>query len=164
MTHGQPRGGRRVAPRPGRPAVRLLYTDLHGAARGKDIPIGHFVDLLEEGVAFCAAVMGTDPRHTPVVGGEVGYVDFAVRPDLDTLRILPWQPEVAWCLGEAWYLDGSDHWPSCPRALLARVVARYATRGLLPIVGPELEWFLCRRDRTRRTGSTATSTSRVGTA
>jgi glutamine synthetase len=127
-------------------AVRLLYTDLHGVARGKDIPIGHFVDLLEEGVAFCAAVMGTDLRHTPVVGGEEGYVDLAVRPDLDTLRILPWQPEVAWCLGEAWYLDGSDHWPSCPRALLARVVARYASRGLLPIVGPELEWFLCRRD------------------
>ena len=127
-------------------AIRLLYTDLHGVARGKDIPIGHFVDLLDDGVAFCAVIMGTDLRHTPVVGGEAGYVDFAIRPDLDTLRIVPWQPEVAWCLGEAWTLDGSDHWPSCPRALLARVVARYAAHGLLPIVGPELEWFLCERD------------------
>ncbi len=133
--------------------MRLLYTDLHGVARGKDIPIGHFVELLEEGVAFCAAVMGTDLRHTPVVGGEEGYVDFAIRPDLDTLRVVPWQPEVAWCLGEAWRLDGSDHWPSCPRALLARVVGRYATRGLLPIVGPELEWFLCERDPTAPAGS-----------
>ena len=53
---------------------------------------------------------------------------------------------MAWCLGEAWRLDGSDHWPSCPRALLARVVNRYAAHGLLPIVGPELEWFLCERD------------------
>ena len=67
-------------------AVRLLYTDLHGVARGKDIPIGHFGGMCEEGVAFCAAVMGTDLRHTPVVGGEVGYVDFAIKPDLDTLR------------------------------------------------------------------------------
>ena len=113
-------------------AIRLLYTDLHGVARGKDIPIGHFVDLLEDGVAFCAVIMGTDLSHTPVVGGEQGYVDFAIRPDLDTLRVVPWQPEVAWCLGEAWTLDGSDHWPSCPRALLARVVARYATHGLAP--------------------------------
>ena len=87
-------------------AVRLLYTDLHGVARGKDIPIGHFGGMCDEGVAFCAAVMGTDLRHTPVVGGEVGYVDFAIRPDLDTLRAVPWQPEVAWCLGEAWTLDG----------------------------------------------------------
>jgi len=127
-------------------AIRVLYTDLHGVARGKDIPIGHFVDLLEDGITFCSAVMGTDLAHTPVVGGEQGYVDFAIRPDPETLRVVPWQPEIAWCLGEAWTLDGTDHWPSCPRALLARVVARYATRGLLPIVGPELEWFLCTRD------------------
>ena len=82
-------------------AIRLLYTDLHGVARGKDIPIGHFVELLEDGVAFCSVIMGTDLRHNPVVGGEQGYVDFAIRPDLDTLRVVPWQPEVAWCLGEA---------------------------------------------------------------
>ncbi len=127
-------------------AIRLLYTDLHGVARGKDIPIGHFEDLYAEGVTFCAAVMGTDLRHTPVVGGEVGYVDFSIRPSLNTLRSVPWNPEVAWCLGEAWTLDGSDHWPSCPRALLQRVVDAYGARGLSPIVGPELEFFLAERD------------------
>ena len=127
--------------------IRLLYTDLHGIARGKDIPISKFEDLAEEGVAFCAAVMSTDLRHTPVVGGEEGYVDFAVRPDLATLRVVPWQPDVAWCIGEAWTLGrlrrtGAD----CPRGLLERVVARYAERGLTPIVGPELEFFLLERD------------------
>jgi glutamine synthetase len=127
-------------------AVRLLFTDLHGVARGKDIPIGHFGGMVDEGVAFCAAVMGTDLRHTPVVGGEEGYVDFSVHPDLNTLRAVPWNPEVAWCLGEAWLLDGSDHSPSCPRALLQRVVDAYAERGLSPIVAPELEFFLAVRD------------------
>ena len=134
--------------------VRVLYTDLHGVARGKDIPLGHFADLAEEGVAFCAAVMGTDLRHTPVVGGEVGYVDFSVRPELDTLRVAPtWRADdpnevkVAWCLGEAWTLDGTEHWPSCPRALLRRVVDAYGELGLTPIVAPELEFFLCERDR-----------------
>lgn len=127
-------------------AIRLLYTDLHGVARGKDVPIGHFPALCEEGVAFCAAVMGTDLRHTPVVGGEVGYVDFAIQPDLGTLRVCPWQPEVAWCLGDAWTLDGTARWPVCPRALLRSVVERYAEHGLTPIVGPELEYFLVERD------------------
>ena len=127
-------------------AVRLLYTDLHGVARGKDIPLGHFAELVEEGVAFCAAVMGTDLNHTPLVGGEEGYVDFSIHPDLDTIRVVPWQPEIAWCLGEAWLLDGSDHYPVCPRALLKRVVERYAERGLVPVVGPELEHFICVRD------------------
>jgi glutamine synthetase len=127
-------------------AVRLLYTDLHGVARGKDIPLRHFAGLCDEGVNFCAAVMGTDLRHTPVVGGEIGYIDFAVQPDLRTVRTVPWLPEVAWCLGEAWVLDGSDHWPSCPRALLQRTVAAYEERGLSPVVAPELEFFLLERD------------------
>ncbi len=153
MTHGHdPEAAIASLRGQGVKAIRLLYTDLHGIARGKDIPIGHFVGMLEEGVAFCAVIMGTDLRHTPVVGGEQGYVDFAIRPDPETLRVVPWQPEVAWCLGEAWTLDGSDHWPSCPRALLARVVARYGAHGLLPIVGPELEWFLCTRDPTAPNG------------
>jgi glutamine synthetase len=133
-------------------AIRLLYTDLHGVARGKDIPIGHFSELYDEGVAFCAAVMGTDLRHTPVVGGEEGYVDFSIRPNLNTLRSVPWSPEVAWCLGEAWTLDGSDHWPSCPRALLQRVVDAYAERGLSPVVAPELEFFLAERDASGTNG------------
>jgi glutamine synthetase len=127
-------------------AVRLLYSDLHGVARGKDIPLGHFAGLCHEGVAFCAAVMGTDLRHTPVVGGEEGYVDLAVRPDLATVRTVPWQPEVAWCLGDAWTLDGSEPWPVCPRGLLKRVTAAYEERGLTPVVGPELEFFLVERD------------------
>jgi glutamine synthetase len=127
-------------------AVRVLYTDLHGIARGKDIPLGKFERLAEEGVAFCSAVMATDLRHTPVVGGEEGYVDFSVRPDLATLRVLPWQQDVAWCLGDAMLLDGSGPAATCPRGLLARVVARYAEHGLLPVVGPELEFFLLERD------------------
>jgi glutamine synthetase len=127
-------------------AVRLLYPDLHGVARGKDIPLRHFPGLAEEGVTFCAAVMGTDLRHTPVVGGEEGYVDLSVHPDLGTLRVVPWQPEVAWCLGEAKTLDGSAPWPVCARSLLRSVVAAYAERGLYPIVAPELEFFLVERD------------------
>ena len=138
--------------REGVKAVRLLYSDLHGVARGKDIPLRHFASLCEEGANFCAAVMGTDLRHTPVVGGEVGYVDFAIRPDLATVRRVPWLPDVAWCLGEAWTLDASDHWPSCPRALLERVVDDYAGRGLTPVVAPELEFFLVERDSSVESG------------
>jgi glutamine synthetase len=128
-------------------AVRLLYTDLHGVARGKDFPVPHFAGMCEEGSTFCSAVMGTDLRHTPVVGGDEGYVDFAIRPDLGTVRRVPWQPEVAWCLGEAWGLGrDADHWPVCPRALLERIVDAYAERGLTPIVAPEPEFFLLERD------------------
>jgi glutamine synthetase len=127
-------------------SVRVVYSDLHGVTRGKDVPIGEFDRAAEHGLAFCSAIMGTDLRHTPVVGGEEGYVDLAVKPDLQTLRVVPWLPEVAWCLGEAWTLDGEEHWPVCPRNLLRRAVAAYAERGLEPVVAPELEFFLVERD------------------
>jgi glutamine synthetase len=90
--------------------------------------------------------MSTDLRHTPVVGGEEGYIDFTVRPDPATLRVVPWQPEVAWCVGEAMLADGSGPAPTCPRGLLRRVVDKYAVRDLEPVVGPELEFFLLERD------------------
>lgn len=127
-------------------AVRLLYTDLHGIARGKDVPLPHFGGLCEHGITFCAAVMGTDLAHTPVVGGEEGYVDFAIRPDLGTLRVVPWQREVAWCLGDAWELDGEARWPVCPRGVLRDVIGRYEEAGFAPVVAPELEFFLLQRD------------------
>src|SRR5262249_2519910 len=92
------------------------------------------------------AVMPTELRHTPVVGGEEGYVDFTVRPDVGTLRVVPWQPDVAWCVGDAWLPDGSAPAPTCARSLLARVVARYAGPGLEPAVGPERECLLLGRD------------------
>ena len=128
-------------------AVRLLYTDLHGVARGKDIPIGHFVGMCEEGVAFCAAVMGTDLRHTPVVGGEEGYVDFAIRPDLDTLRV----GAVA-AGGRLVPRRGVDARRLRPLARPARgrscsgSSTRTPSAGSFPIVAPELEFFLAERD------------------
>jgi glutamine synthetase len=78
--------------------IRVLYPDLHGVARGKDLPIAEFDHVIEKGLCFCAAVMGTDLRHTPVVGGDEGYPDFIARPDMSTMTTLPWEPGVACCL------------------------------------------------------------------
>src|ERR671917_497793 len=79
-------------------SMRVLFPDLHGVARGKEVPIAEFEDVIERGLCFCAAVMGTDLRHTPVVGGEAGYPDLIARPDLSTMTTLPWEPGVATCL------------------------------------------------------------------
>jgi glutamine synthetase len=132
--------------REGVKAVRLLYPDLHGIARGKDIPIAAFGDFAEHGVPFCAAVLATDLRHTPVVPADETYGDLLARPDVDTLRIVPWQPDVAWCVADLWRPDRSVRWPVCPRGALAATVERYAQRGLTPVAGPELEFFLLERD------------------
>jgi len=133
-------------------AVRLLFPDMHGVARGKDVPIGSFGDIAEEGVAFCAAVLATDLRQTPVVDKAEAYGDLLARPDLETLRVVPWQPDVAWCVADLWHTDRASRWPACPRGALAATAERFAELGLTPLVGPELEFFLLERDPDRPGG------------
>ena len=126
-------------------SVRVLYPDLHGIARGKDVPIKQFDGVVERGLCFCAAVMGTDLRHTPVVGGEEGYPDFIARPDLSTMKSLPWEPGVACCLADLEPTEAGLSFPD-PRGALRRAVGLVRELGFEPIVGPELEFYLVVRD------------------
>ena len=126
-------------------SIRVLFPDLHGVARGKDVPISEFDHVIEKGLCFCSAVMGTDLRHTPVVGGEEGYPDLIARPDMATMLSLPWEPGVASCLADLEPAEGG-HLIADPRGAVRRAVAALADLGLEPIVGPELEFFLVERD------------------
>jgi glutamine synthetase len=127
-------------------SVRVVYSDLHGVTRGKDVPIGEFDRAAEHGLAFCSAIMGTDLRHTPVVGGEAGYPDLVAKPDLSTLTLLPWEPGVACCIADLEAVSGTSDVPADPRGAVRKAVAAFAELGYSPLVGPELEFFLCVAD------------------
>ena len=127
-------------------SVRVVYSDLHGVTRGKDVPIGEFDRAAEHGLAFCSAIMGTDLRHTPVVGGEEGYPDLIAKPDLSTLTLLPWEPESR-VASRTWSPSAARPPPPRTRAgAVRKAVAGFEELGYSPIVGPELEFFLCRSD------------------
>jgi glutamine synthetase len=124
-------------------SVRVLYPDLHGVARGKDVPIQELDSVLKSGLCFCHAIMGTDLRHTPVVGGEDGYPDMSIHPDLSTLVTLPWEPGIAQCLSD---VEAVGEGEICdPRGTLRRIVEDVRRLGFDPIIGPELEFFLVTR-------------------
>src|SRR5215213_3753701 len=127
-------------------SVRVVYPDLHGVARGKDVPLIEFDRVSDHGLAFCAAVMATDLRHTPVLGPEIGYPDLVAKPDLATLTLLPWDPGVASCIADVGPVADGSQVPADPRGAVRRAVAGYDALGLAPIVGPELEFFLCEPD------------------
>jgi glutamine synthetase len=124
--------------------IRITYPDLHGIQRGKDIPAAELEAAATGGLNFCWAVMGTDLSHTPVVGGEDGYPDMVARPDLSTLRELPWEPDVAACLADL-ERDGAPE-PTDLRGLVRRATEQLAELGLAAKVGPELEFFLLESD------------------
>lgn len=122
---------------------RVLYPDLHGIARGKDVPVAELERALR-GLNFCWAVMGTDLRHTPVVGGEEGYPDMLATPDTATLRRLPYEPDVACALADL-SRDGEPE-PTDMRELVRRAERELDSLGMSAKIGPELEFFLCERD------------------
>src|SRR4029450_8931407 len=80
--------------------VRVLYPDLHGIPRGKEIPIGELAEAVENGVYFVEAIMTVDLRHNVVAGFEHGFQDIVARADLGTLVPTPWGAGGGGWLGE----------------------------------------------------------------
>jgi glutamine synthetase len=126
--------------------VRLQYADLHGINRGKDIPIDAFPHVAEEGIGFVEAVMTVDLSHNVIAGFERGFPDLQAKPDLSTLVRLPWEPDVAACICDLVDPHTGEPHPMDSRGRLKAILGEYARLGLAPVLGPELEFYLCEPD------------------
>ena len=105
--------------------VRVTYPDLIGTDRARDVLLDHLPSACDHGLAFCRAVYHTSPQGdvVPVAGGlDAGLPDITVRPDLDTLVPLPWEPGVASCLGDVTDPATGLPAPESPRDLLRTVL------------------------------------------
>jgi glutamine synthetase len=72
---------------------------------------------------------------------ETGYGDYVLKPDMATLRPVPWLEGTALVLGDL--LDHHHHdVPHSPRAILKKQVARAKALGFDPMMATELEFFL----------------------
>jgi len=72
---------------------------------------------------------------------ERGYGDFAMVPDLSTLRLIPWHEKTALCLADLAWEDGGPVVAS-PRQILRRQLERLEERGLRASAATELEFIL----------------------
>jgi glutamine synthetase len=129
--------------------VLLAITDIQGRLQGKRLTARHFLaEVAEHGAEGCNYLLAVDVEMTPVEGyamasWERGYGDFVMRPDLDSLRRVPWQEGTAVCLADIVWQDGSDVLAS-PRQVLRRQLARLAGRGWTANAGTELEFNVYR--------------------
>jgi glutamine synthetase len=73
---------------------------------------------------------------------ESGYGDYVMKPDLDTLRTVPWLEGTVMILCDV--LDHHTHEPvsHSPRAVLKKQIARLKDMGFDPIMATELEFFV----------------------
>ena len=127
--------------------VILALTDMQGRLQGKRLTAGHFLEtVLEHGAEACNYLLAVDVEMNTVDGyamssWERGYGDFEMKPDLETLRMVPWHEGTALCLAD---LLWADHSPvvASPRQILRAQLDRLAERGLAAYAGTELEFIV----------------------
>jgi glutamine synthetase len=129
--------------------VLVAMTDMQGRLQGKRCSAVHFLeDVLEHGAEACSYLLSVDVEMNTVPGYDLtswegGYGDFALRPDLDTLRIVPWHEATALVLCDVLHEDGRPVAPS-PRQVLRAQLERLSAHGLEADVGTELEFVVFR--------------------
>ncbi|TDC73504.1 glutamine synthetase [Micromonospora sp. KC606] len=130
--------------------VVLALVDMQGRLQGKRFHAPYFLDqVVAHGSEGCNYLLAVDVEMNTVDGyamssWERGYGDFAMRPDLTTLRRVPWQPGTALLLADLEWLDGSGPVVASPRQILRRQLDRLAAHGLTAYAGTELEFVLYR--------------------
>ncbi|MCW2643728.1 MAG: glutamine synthetase family protein [Dactylosporangium sp.] len=129
--------------------VVLGIVDMQGRLQGKRLHAQYFLDeVVRGGSEGCNYLLAVDVDMNTVDGYAMsswsnGYGDFAMVPDLDTLRRTPWQPGTALVLADLAWFDGTPVVAS-PRQILRRQLERLRERGLVAYAATELEFILYR--------------------
>jgi glutamine synthetase len=127
--------------------VILALTDMQGRLQGKRLSGEFFLDeVVEHYSEGCNYLLAVDTEMNTVDGYQMsswarGYGDFVMRPDLATLRHVPWHPATAMVQADLVWLDGAPVVAS-PRQILQQQLARLAERGLVALAGTELEFIV----------------------
>ena len=120
--------------------VEAFVPDMAGSARGKVVPADKFgvgkIKMPEAifGQTISGAYVDNDKN--------VEDRDMLLVPDPQTLRPVPWVADPAASV----FLDcyHSDHAPvmTSPRAVLRNVLGKFEAQGWVPVVAPEVEFYL----------------------
>jgi glutamine synthetase len=127
--------------------VLIGMVDMQGRLQGKRLTAAHFLEeVVEHDAEGCNYLLAVDVDMNTVEGyamssWERGYGDFVFKPDLSTLRVVPWQEGTALAMCDLAWEDGSPVVAS-PRQILKRQLERLSERGLEAFVGTELEFLV----------------------
>ena len=129
--------------------IECITPDQAGVARGKMMPSKKFTSntsLALPSAVFMTTISGGYPEdgngfHYPEDDG-----DLKLMPDLSTLTVVPWEEDpTAAVICDLVHQDGRSV-EFTPRNVLKRVLAAYDKLGLRPVVAPEIEFYLVRKN------------------
>src|SRR5688572_20836815 len=126
--------------------VLACMVDMQGRLMGKRFQAEYFLDSGQHETHCCNYLLADDIDMEPVpgyaaAGWSQGYGDFVLKPDLSTLRRVPWLEGTALVLCDVQDHHGKDL-PHSPRAILRRQVQRLADRSCRGMFASELEFYL----------------------
>jgi glutamine synthetase len=120
--------------------VEAFVPDMAGSARGKVVPAGKFGvgEMKMPESVFAQTISGSYVKDPDNVEDR----DMLLAPDPHTLRPVPWAADpAASVFVDCYHRDGSAVGKS-PRAVLRNVLGKYEARGWIPVVAPEVEFYL----------------------
>lgn len=131
------------------------WIDVFGRSKSKVVPIGLLPNLLAGSERYT-------PRGISGLGEMSPNEDESVAmPDVDTLRVLPWDTRFAWMAADLLF-DGREPFVHCPRSILKRQLARAADAGFAFNLGVETELFVFDPSSLDRTDGYLVPQSRSG--
>ena len=127
--------------------VLACFPDMQGRLMGKRFHAEGFLEIAEGETHCCNYLLATDlematPSGYASTSWESGYGDYVMKPDLTTLRPMPWLEATAMCLCTV--EDHTTHAPVAhsPREMLKAQILRAAALGFDAVMATELEFFL----------------------
>jgi glutamine synthetase len=116
----------------------VQFTDVHGVAKGKLVPLHQLETVLATGAGFAGpSIWGT------ALGRSGPRAEYYARGDASTLQALPWMPGIARIVGDGFV--AGEAFDACPRQVLKRATSRLAERGWQLRTGIEPEFFLLKK-------------------
>lgn len=127
--------------------VLVCIADMQGRLCGKRFHAANFVEHSFNETHCCNYLLATDlematPPGYASTSWEKGYGDYVMKPDLSTIRRVPWLEATAMVICDV--LDHHHHEPipHSPRAMLKKQIARLEALGFEAQMATELEFFL----------------------
>lgn len=127
--------------------VVACICDMQGRLQGKRFQANFFIESAWEETHCCNYLLATDMEMVTVPGYAAsswsrGYGDYVMKPDMATLRTIPWVPGTALVMCDV--LDHHTHAlvPHAPRSVLKRQIDRAKAMGFDVMMATELEFYL----------------------
>jgi len=127
--------------------VLTCIIDMQGRLMGKRFHAEAFLEMAHDETHCCNYLLATDlematPDGYASTSWSAGYGDYIMKPDLSTLRPVPWLDGTALCLCDVLDHHTHDPVPFSPRQVLKNQISRANAVGFTPMMATELEFFL----------------------